>query len=294
MIKLLFNLLPHIMNTPIAFTETVNEDHNPSIDTWIRLAEYKDHPHPKGLQCLNIQAAEEIVKHFKSLKGRLQRTFIGIPIYIGHPDDPEFRGQPGHQDTRAYGWVKSLEARDDGLWFYPKWSPAGRELLENAFYRFTSPRWTLRSLGGGFYQPIKLISIGLTNQPNLQCDAIANEKEPELMCDIDDLVGAWGLTQKHDISIKLAKELKTVAMNFDEERAHWQQERSALQKQIDTHTCASNTTTELPTLNNTSITTHLKSTTDSTSDRILAQVRSTMQNSGRSYLEAWQMVRGCS
>lgn len=142
---------------------------------WLRVAEYGDWPHPLGLQRFTRQSADQLVRQFKSLRGRLARKFGGLPIYIGHPDDEHFAGQSGHTDTRAYAWVTALEARPDGLYILPRWSDAGQNLLRNAFYKFLSPRWAMRELGGGVYEPVRLVSVGLTNHPNMPGDAIANE-----------------------------------------------------------------------------------------------------------------------
>ncbi|WP_269540151.1 phage protease [Cerasicoccus fimbriatus] len=148
---------------------------------WLRLAEYGDWPHSQGLQRFTRQSAEQLVKNFKSLRGRLARKFGGLPVYIGHPDDDHFAGQSGHADTRAYAWIDALDARPDGLYVLPRWSDAGQNLLRNAFYKFLSPRWAMKPLGDGVFEPVRLISVGLTNQPNIPGDAIANEAQREAM-----------------------------------------------------------------------------------------------------------------
>ncbi|MDR0728424.1 MAG: hypothetical protein LBF21_02350 [Puniceicoccales bacterium] len=142
---------------------------------WLRLSAYGHYPHPQGLQCIDRAAAQAMVEHFKSFRGRLRRRFGGLPVYIGHPDDPQLRQQPGHQDTRAYGWIQDLEAREDGLHGLVKWSDAGLELLHNAFFKFFSPRWEMQAIGPGQFKPVRLLSIGLTNYPNIPGDAIANQ-----------------------------------------------------------------------------------------------------------------------
>lgn len=143
---------------------------------WLKLVDYGEYDHRFGMQVITRASAEKMVLHFRSLSQRLARRFRGIPIYIGHPDDPDFRGRPGHDDTRAYGWVKDLEARDDGLWIHAKWSKAGQELLDNAFFKFLSPRWEMEMLGNSRFSPKQLISIGLTNHPNIAMEAIANQE----------------------------------------------------------------------------------------------------------------------
>jgi len=151
-------------------------DATPAPGQWLKLADYGDWPHSSGLQRFTQPAAETMVRGFQSLWGRLRRRFGGVPIYIGHPDDAAFAGQPGHDDTRAYAWVTSLDARADGLYILPRWSGPGRELLHNAFYKFLSPRWQLRPLGDGTFEPTRLLSIGLTNHPNIPGEAIANQQ----------------------------------------------------------------------------------------------------------------------
>ncbi len=145
---------------------------------WLKLADYGDWPHTRGIQRLSREAAGRMCEYFKSLRGRLARRFGGLPVYIGHPDDPGFAGQSGHDDTRAYAWIADMQDRDDGLYILPRWSQAGRELLSNAFYKFLSPRWAMRHLDADVYEPVRLISIGLTNQPNIPGEAIANEIRP--------------------------------------------------------------------------------------------------------------------
>jgi hypothetical protein len=143
---------------------------------WLRLVDYGEYAHRLGLQIVDASACKQMARRFSSLRQRLARRFRGVPVYIGHPDDPAFRGQVGHDDTRAYGWVKFIEARDNGLWICPKWSRAGAELLENAHYKFLSPRWEMAPLGNGRFAPRQLLSIGLTNTPNMDVEAIANQE----------------------------------------------------------------------------------------------------------------------
>lgn len=148
-------------------------------DNWIRIVEYGDHPHSKGLQRVTQDAAQGLARGFNSLRSKLARRFGGLPIYVGHPDDPSFAGAPGHADTRAHGWVQALDARSDGLYGQVKWGETGRKLLANAHYKFLSPRWAMRALGQGVFEPVRLLSIGLTNSPNIAGDAIANAETPE-------------------------------------------------------------------------------------------------------------------
>lgn len=145
------------------------------IDQWLKLVEYGDHPHPEGIQRVTKEAAVEMQRKFRSLRARLARKFGGVPIYIGHPDDENFSRLPGHSDTRSYAWVQDVEAREDGIWILPKWSEDGQKLIENSYFKFLSPRWEMK-WEGDVLKPVRLISVGLTNHPNILGDAIANQE----------------------------------------------------------------------------------------------------------------------
>ncbi|MFA5257906.1 MAG: phage protease [Opitutales bacterium] len=140
----------------------------------IRIVEYGEHPHPKGLQRVSFEVAQRLEQGFHSLRGRLARRFGGLPVFVGHPDDPDFAGRPGHGDSRAHAWIVDLRAQPDGLYALLRWSRTGREFVENANYKFFSPRWVMRGVGDGVFEPVRLISVGLTNTPNIPGEAISN------------------------------------------------------------------------------------------------------------------------
>jgi hypothetical protein len=144
---------------------------------WVQLSPYGDFPHSRGLQRVNRAAAEIMVAQFNSFRGRLGRLFGGAPFYIGHPDMAESNELA---DRKAYGWVMQLEAREDGLYGLVKWSDAGLDLLKNAHYKYLSPFWEAKEIGSEngrrVFQPIALISVGLTNQPNIPVKPLANEE----------------------------------------------------------------------------------------------------------------------
>jgi|GEM_PF-2918772 len=141
----------------------------------IRIVEYGEHPHPKGLQRVSFDVARRLEQAFHSLRGRLARRFGGLPVFVGHPDDPDFAGRPGHGDSRAHAWIVDLSARPDGLYGLVRWGKSGREFIDNANYKFFSPRWVMRAVGNGVFEPVRLISVGLTNTPNIPGEVISNE-----------------------------------------------------------------------------------------------------------------------
>ncbi|MDR1414150.1 MAG: phage protease [Puniceicoccales bacterium] len=136
---------------------------------WIKLVNFGEYQHSKGIQLFDERAANAIVEYFHSLRGRLMRKFHGIPIFIGHPDDPEFSSRNG----KVYGRVEDLKVEDDALWILIKWTEIGRELFKNGIIRHLSPRWlTVRARDGKLF-PKRLLSIGLTNHPNIPCEHTA-------------------------------------------------------------------------------------------------------------------------
>jgi len=135
---------------------------------------YGEYPHKRGLQVLDNEAAEAMQAGFRGVAGRLRGMFRGVPIYIGHPDVPELSGQ--WPDKRAYGWVKDVLAANDALEIHVQWGRAGRELVEDAAFRFFSPYWGGQEIGGRRVRPMQLWSVGLTNTPNIPVPALSNDE----------------------------------------------------------------------------------------------------------------------
>lgn len=144
------------------------------------LVPFGEYPHKQGLQLFDRTAAEEIVKAHNSALAKVTRWITGgqYPIYVGHPDLPGSKDA----DKRAYGWIENMRVTDDGLHLSAKWSEAGRELVENAHFKFYSPLWWTKKVKGGI-RPIALKSMGLTNDPNIPVPALANEAEEEVISD---------------------------------------------------------------------------------------------------------------
>jgi phage I-like protein len=143
---------------------------------WVQLSPFGDFAHARGVQRVDRTAAEMMVRNFQSFSGRAGRLFGGVPFYVGHPDMP---GSSESADKKAYGWITRLETRADGLHGFVKWSEPGEELLRNGHFKFFSPYWEAEEIGTEgsqrVYRPVLLISVGLTNQPNIPVNPLANE-----------------------------------------------------------------------------------------------------------------------
>ncbi|MDP3181572.1 MAG: phage protease [Desulfobaccales bacterium] len=65
----------------------------------------------------------------------------------------------------AAGWIKHLEAREDGLWAQVEWTSQAQEYLKRREYRYFSP--VLR-LDPETRKPALLMQVGLTNVPAIK------------------------------------------------------------------------------------------------------------------------------
>ena len=144
---------------------------------YIRLAGYGRYRHVEGVQNFTFESAHVLTKNFNSVLGKLARKWKGVPIFVGHPDDPKWRTdflatERKSPDSRAYGSVIQLDPRPDGLWVQVKWEGEGLQLIRNRAYQYFSPRWLMKKNADLTFQPRQLLSLGLTNNPNIPCDPI--------------------------------------------------------------------------------------------------------------------------
>jgi hypothetical protein len=115
-----------------------------------------------------------------------------MPFYIGHPDHPRFKGQPGHEDTRAYGRGKEMQVRhgetcaactdfanarseepcqEHGLFVRMHWNDEGLRLIANESFHGHSVNWAAIpdgiEEGVQVFRPVRVKSAGFTNEPNI-------------------------------------------------------------------------------------------------------------------------------
>jgi phage I-like protein len=99
-----------------------------------------------------------------------------MPIDYEHQIDlANKNGRP----APAAGWIKGLQARNDGIWGIVDWTQRAAAHLEQREYRYLSPAFT-HTKGG---EVTCVLRAALTNNPNLdQLTALARREE-----DMDDL-----------------------------------------------------------------------------------------------------------
>jgi len=148
-------------------------------------------PHPAGLQLFDNESALRIKASFESLLAKARRAIDamgvggtraavdsfdnGAPIYQGHPDDSTKKND--YPDKKAYGWVTGVRIEDNGATFEVEMNEPGLQLVKDKSFLYYSPFWNLEPAKDrrSAYRPVSLISIGLTNNPNIPVPPMANE-----------------------------------------------------------------------------------------------------------------------
>jgi phage I-like protein len=78
----------------------------------------------------------------------------------------------------AAGWIKELQAREDGIWGRVEWTQRAAELLARKEYRYLSPVYRYEIKTGRL---TALDGAGLTHNPNFYLQAAASRKEIHTM-----------------------------------------------------------------------------------------------------------------
>ena len=122
------------------------------------LCPFGNWPHANGMQVVDEEAAQKMRKNFaRSFAG----IFGGLPIYIGHPDDG------GRAKARAVGRIERICVTPRGIAVCARYGEEAFFKIASGELKNLSARWRMQNLGGGFFRPVKLISAGLTNSPNI-------------------------------------------------------------------------------------------------------------------------------
>lgn len=94
-----------------------------------------------------------------------------IPIDYEHSTEIK---APEGEPAPAAGWIKQLQARGGALWGEVEWTDRGRQMVAGREYRYLSPVF-LHSKDRP-QRILKLLSAGLTNNPNLRMTALNREE----------------------------------------------------------------------------------------------------------------------
>ncbi|MDR3351767.1 MAG: phage protease, partial [Zoogloeaceae bacterium] len=133
---------------------------------------------------------------------------------IDYEHPTERHGQP----VPAAGWIRAIETRPGGIYGRVEWTARAKNMIAEREYRYISPVFDYDKTG----RVARIVSAGLTNQPNLFLTAF-NRQEPSGDDDMEDflqrarqLFGAADLTKDAAlaeldklIALTAAPEMKT-------------------------------------------------------------------------------------
>lgn len=151
-------------------------------DDWIQITPIGDFPHRQGIQRVDRTAIEKMANSFNSMLGKVKRAMVGVGWFIGHPHTKGLENI--FSDRSAYGWIKKLEARPDGLYAQTEFNESGKSLIDTKRYRSFSPVWDVEKIGTengrSILRPINLAEVGFTNTPNIPVIPLSNSMRDQI------------------------------------------------------------------------------------------------------------------
>jgi len=117
---------------------------------------------------------------------------------------------PAGQPAPASGWVDQLEIRDGALWGHIAWTPTAAAQVASREYRFLSPVFDYDLT---FMRISRMVSVGLTNKPNLFLTALNHETQEHNVPLPIALCSALGIAESatENEAIAAATQLKSAA-----------------------------------------------------------------------------------
>ena len=131
-------------------------------DSWVQLFPAGRFVGRDGRGPWHISDAAAVIA--ASLTGGLDR---GLLVDRDHQTDEAPRGTP----IAAAGWIKELEAREDGIWARVDWTAAARAQIDAGEYAYMSPVF----LHGNDGRIKRILRASLTNNPALPLRAVASQ-----------------------------------------------------------------------------------------------------------------------
>ena len=132
--------------------------------------------HALGWQQFGMEQATAICNAFAIMATKLKRAIVGLPIFNGHPDEPEYEAE--FPDKTEYGQLAEMEARADGLAMKLVLSNEGANLTKTGL-KYISPRWNADVIGEKdgekVWAPREMLSVGLVKKPNIPNMSLVNK-----------------------------------------------------------------------------------------------------------------------
>lgn len=161
------------------------------------LCPFGEWSHSKGMQVVDKESARRMKRSAS------WSPISTIPVYIGHPDE-----KPSKRKPQAVGRIKQICRTHDGIAVVVAYSKESYENVISGKYTAMSPRWQMERIDGEKFRPVKLISVGLTNNPNIPDSG----KILSMKKDFDLLKNTIGETKKISQQIeKIGNQLSTIS-----------------------------------------------------------------------------------
>ena len=126
------------------------------------LSPYGNWSHPRGMQVVDRKSAENMRKAFGGAISKLCGK--RLPIYIGHPDD---KMSAKNKLPKPVGFILQILPTEGGIAVETEYPETTYSEIISGKYEGLSARWEMSQIDEDTYTPIRLISAGLTNTPNI-------------------------------------------------------------------------------------------------------------------------------
>jgi len=116
------------------------------------------------VQVIDAEAAKAMVEDFKAKASA--DNFPGLLVDFDH------FSMDTDKPSEAAGWICDLRHDSKGVWAQVRWTDKGKESVEGGVYRLVSPVFPkpslCESLGENRIRPREIVSVALTNEPNIK------------------------------------------------------------------------------------------------------------------------------
>ncbi|MBT2131218.1 phage protease [Aliiroseovarius lamellibrachiae] len=136
------------------------------VPEWIQLL-------PAGPEVSGRDGREWLVPNPEAVVSAFRENGGDLPVDFEHAT--QVKGDKG-EAAPAVGWIKDMEVRDGQVWARVEWNEAGRTAIATKGYRYVSPVFKATKVAKTI---TRMVSAGLTNQPNLQLAALNSEGDQE-------------------------------------------------------------------------------------------------------------------
>jgi phage I-like protein len=133
-------------------------------DGWIQLIPAGTFGMRDGRGPFRNDQVDQVIQASRALR-------MDLPIDYDHATDLA----PAGTQVLAAGWIKELQARQDGIWGRVEWTERAAQMLKAKEYRYLSPVFNYRKEDGRI---TRILRAALTNNPAIELKAVASQEKP--------------------------------------------------------------------------------------------------------------------